>query len=668
MAKEKTFLMFLVLSGLLFSYCADNSNENKRNINIFTDSVYQNIYEYQYNSDAKGLIEFLKTNSVSNPEYLKFAATVFANIQDTAAIPLLSEYIIHGDSSVRKEAAFALGQINDSSVAFFLKNIYSKENDVFVKAEILTAIGKTGTEEENFFLTNLFPGKEEPVLLYGQMRGLSKLAEKGISSYKLLPRQIGILQSDEIADSTKFWASYYLFRAKFELIDFENEVVDILKNENNIYVKEQLIKLLRYNKNSIFKDYLLEQIKHDSVDYRITVNAINSLAVYDYSNLHEFVWAVLENKNVHKAMAAADFFYRKGIPEDSEKYLAKARDTENSKVSNIMYAAALRYSLKQKELSKIIQETYISATDIYTKSALLISLKEYAGNYSFIEKEMFASDVYVIKSAAITALNYIRLSESFELYSKEFEKNGENLEIIFADLYKRAILSGDIAMIATAAEMLINPEFEARSMYENTFFIKQAISNCNMPTDLEAYQQLLKLDKYLNGTEYEADFQQKYYRRLNWDSIKIIHPLQKISIVTNKGNIKIELHVNTNPQSVQTFLSLIKQGYYNKKRVHRVVSDFVIQDGCSRGDGWGSPSFIIRSEFTSQQYFEGSVGLASAGKDTESAQWFVTHTNTPHLNGRYSLFGHVAGGQDVVHNIQIGDSIFEILILDTSGT
>ena len=84
-----------------------------------------------------------------------------------------------------------------------------------------------------------------------------------------------------------------------------------------------------------------------------------------------------------------------------------------------------------------------------------------------------------------------------------------------------------------------------------------------------------------------------------------------------------------------------KEKFYNEKTWHRVVPNFVIQAGCTRGDGYGSLNYTIRSEFSPQSYKTGYVGMASAGKDTESTQFFITHRPTPHLDGRYTIFAKV---------------------------
>jgi cyclophilin family peptidyl-prolyl cis-trans isomerase len=90
----------------------------------------------------------------------------------------------------------------------------------------------------------------------------------------------------------------------------------------------------------------------------------------------------------------------------------------------------------------------------------------------------------------------------------------------------------------------------------------------------------------------------------------------------------------------------------------------VIQGGCPRGDGWGALDWIQRSEFSyTQSYKPGSIGLASAGKDTEGVQFFITHTYTTNLDGKYTLFGQVEEGLDIVNSISIGDKIIDIIRL-----
>jgi cyclophilin family peptidyl-prolyl cis-trans isomerase len=117
------------------------------------------------------------------------------------------------------------------------------------------------------------------------------------------------------------------------------------------------------------------------------------------------------------------------------------------------------------------------------------------------------------------------------------------------------------------------------------------------------------------------------------------------------------------PGSVANFITLALNKYFDDKYFHRVVPNFVVQGGCPRGDGWGSEDYSIRSEFLPHRYKTGSIGMASAGKDTEGTQWFITHSPTPHLEGRYTIFAAVEEGMDIVHKIEVGDRIVSVEII-----
>jgi cyclophilin family peptidyl-prolyl cis-trans isomerase/HEAT repeat protein len=131
-------------------------------------------------------------------------------------------------------------------------------------------------------------------------------------------------------------------------------------------------------------------------------------------------------------------------------------------------------------------------------------------------------------------------------------------------------------------------------------------------------------------------------------------------IVTNRGTIVIALHGNDAPGTVSNFTDLARTGFYNGLTFHRVVPDFVIQGGDPRGDGWGDPGYNIRCEYNPLHYSRGTVGMALSGKDTGGSQFFITQSPQPHLNGRYTIFGQVTEGEDVVDTIEVGDIIQEI--------
>jgi cyclophilin family peptidyl-prolyl cis-trans isomerase/HEAT repeat protein len=133
-------------------------------------------------------------------------------------------------------------------------------------------------------------------------------------------------------------------------------------------------------------------------------------------------------------------------------------------------------------------------------------------------------------------------------------------------------------------------------------------------------------------------------------------------VTTTKGSFTINLLPDDATLNVDNFVQLAKRRYFGGITVHRVVPNFVIQDGDPRGDGNGGPGYQIRCEINEVPYERGAVGMALSGKDTGGSQWFVTHSPQPHLDGGYTVFGNVVAGMDTVDAIVRGDVIRSIVI------
>jgi HEAT repeat protein/cyclophilin family peptidyl-prolyl cis-trans isomerase len=133
---------------------------------------------------------------------------------------------------------------------------------------------------------------------------------------------------------------------------------------------------------------------------------------------------------------------------------------------------------------------------------------------------------------------------------------------------------------------------------------------------------------------------------------------------TSRGTIQFELAVIDAPRTVANFIALARKNYFRGVQLHRVVPDFVVQDGDPRGDGEGGPGYTIRDEINQRTYLRGTVGMALDWADTGGSQFFITHSPQPHLDGRYTVFGQVISGMDVVDRLQQWDTIERIRIWD----
>ncbi len=138
----------------------------------------------------------------------------------------------------------------------------------------------------------------------------------------------------------------------------------------------------------------------------------------------------------------------------------------------------------------------------------------------------------------------------------------------------------------------------------------------------------------------------------------------KAMFETEKGTFTINLMPEDAPLTVDNFIKLAQKNYFNGLEVHRVVPNFVMQDGDPRGDGNGGPGWSIRCELNMLEYERGAVGMALSGKDTGGSQWFVTHSPQPHLDGGYTVFGRVnEADMKVVDAIVRGDKILKVRVI-----
>ncbi len=133
-------------------------------------------------------------------------------------------------------------------------------------------------------------------------------------------------------------------------------------------------------------------------------------------------------------------------------------------------------------------------------------------------------------------------------------------------------------------------------------------------------------------------------------------------IETIRGSFTVRLAGDAAPITVANFVKLAREKYFDGLAIHRVVPNFVLQDGDLTGTGNGGPGYEIRDEISPLEYGRGVVGMALSGPDTGGSQWFVTHSPQPHLNGIYTVFGRVVSGQEVVERIEQGDRIVRVTI------
>jgi len=145
-----------------------------------------------------------------------------------------------------------------------------------------------------------------------------------------------------------------------------------------------------------------------------------------------------------------------------------------------------------------------------------------------------------------------------------------------------------------------------------------------------------------------------------------IDPARKYSatLETSKGSIVCDLFAKDAPKTVNNFVFLAREGFYNGTVFHRVIADFMVQGGDPTGTGRGGPGYKFEDETKGNpnKHKVGSLSMANAGPNTNGSQFFITHVATDWLDGKHTVFGQVASGQDVVNKIQGGDQLKSVTI------
>lgn len=139
------------------------------------------------------------------------------------------------------------------------------------------------------------------------------------------------------------------------------------------------------------------------------------------------------------------------------------------------------------------------------------------------------------------------------------------------------------------------------------------------------------------------------------------------TIETSKGTIVIDLAANYAPKTVNNFVFLANNGFYDGLKFHRVISNFMIQGGDPTGTGAGGPGYKFEDEVRNNplKHETGVLSMANAGPNTNGSQFFITHSPQPHLNGKHTVFGTVREGQDVVNAIRQGDVMTKVTISES---
>lgn len=608
--------------------------------NKFSDATLVKIGEFQDRRQTDSLIHYLLSK---NPTYRIEAAKALASVQDSIASMQLGSMLLEDPiAEARAAAAFALGQTAGlASSNALIPALQDKDGSVL--REVAEALGKTIREYD---LANLKMFKPKDTLAQeGLAWAFYHLGLRAMADSVIAKRAMRFLEPSSSLQ-TRLGAAHFFSRSVKLKIGKDYQLLE------NAAVKDPspLVRMAATNgvrklDSAIAFPILLKTLK-DS-DYRVRINAVRSIASWPSINAQRKAIELVNDKNELVGIAASEAI--KPVVELYDELLASAQKATNVRIKSNLYRAVVLLNVKQAVIEEI-KQLYQRTDNEYDKAHLLNSFVGDTKSYEFVAAEVMHSKSLVIKSTGALVLTSML---QFKLFDSK-------LKPAFANHFQKMIEQGDPGVLGIAAAALGDSANGFKNVISDYSFLQKAKSKLSLPKDIEAIQPLEIAIAYFEGRKIPIPSKSEFNHPINWKEVQAIDKAQLVKIETTKGNILLRLLVEEAPGSVANFVDLVNKKYFDGKFVHRVVPNFVIQAGCNRGDGFGSEDYSIRSEFSLRRYSEGLVGMASAGKDTEGTQWFITHSPTPHLNGHYTIFAVVTKGMDVVHQLQVGDQILTV--------
>jgi cyclophilin family peptidyl-prolyl cis-trans isomerase/HEAT repeat protein len=686
---------------------------------IFIILIFHSKYSFSQilTDDIKAILSLQDTRKISGSGELndflnskdfqtqKAAIIAVMNINDSNLAELTGNILLNSnETELREIAAIALGQIKcDASINILRKALYTeKSNSVLIK--IIDALGKTGNQDDLDSIVNINSENDSinaAIVLSLARFGIRKLnIEWGISKITEL--------SDKEDINTLRNCAYFISRGvpQKHMYCLKDIILKLIKTEDNITKMWAYSAMGKLQDSTVSKD-LIDSFEKEN-DWRIKVNILNALNNFNNKDKIELFLRAATNENESISLSGLINLSKSGIDNnypklnDTNSVLNKIIEDNNytyrQKIEAINCVASILKDKSQNTLFKI----FCKSNDYNIKAACIKGFKYFDNGMVYrTVRDSISTDVQrynkmnpnntgaLIGSEDLAKIYRAFLEMLLELDNKVNKKELNTFRLIYSEFAgSRDNILTDQSITGLLDSLYIPYRNETKQiiLFElNSLTEKDDINMYQLLLyalgELDAKELIPDISKFLNSNKYDIakaaadalkkitgnDFEnqikaEKYRTDFDWQLIENLKQIKSIGLVTTKGEIKIELFPESAPFTVQSFVKLAEKHYFDGTIFHRVVPNFVIQGGDPTGTGYSGPDYSIRTEISELSFETGYVGMASSGKDTEGSQFFITHSPQYHLDGKYTIFGKVIDGMDVVDKIQVGDNIVEIKI------
>ena len=616
------------------------------------------------------------------------AALAVGRIGDRAGVPLLMLLLDDPDTTVRAHAAFALGMLHDSATAEELARRVGALPDVATGAdqlELVTALCKTGGE--------LAARTIEALLVRHPPSGPTADGATGtalLEAWRLGRRAPATRLVDYVRNGSGPWrrnAAYSVSRLRLAagaavLLDAAGDPDDLVRG----YVARGLTASLADSARMARAAFeaVLGRLVADSVA-QVRISALRSLAGFHDSSLAGLAQSRLVDRDPNAAVQALATLGALGgsraVPVLEERVAQGATFA-------VRRAALLALAEAAPQRVAAAGGSWRTGADWRFRAALAEALGAAAGDSARAVLTALAadSDARVVETAlaslgevtpkgdaALRALARSRLADPdpwVRAAATDLLDRAPDPALVpdLVAAYRRAGRDptgdarlaavralADVAALDSASRVRVEREFLAVVPRSGDYLTRRAVADGFGPAVARRYWgDPYPVETGLGTADYQDIAARLFLPALQGGA------LPRVTLETERGSLVLMLYAADAPLTVQNFLRLVARHYFDGSRWHRVVPNFVIQDGDPRGDGNGGPGWAIRDEINPRRYDRGTVGMALSGPDTGGSQFFLTHSPQPHLDGGYTVFGQLVQGDDVLNQIVQGDRIRRI--------
>lgn len=623
---------------------------------------------------SKQFENFAKTLEAPDARIRELSLLALANIQDTSSLEIILPRLNDESDKVRSMAAFAVGVLGNPRGANPLFRRLSVERNAAVVGELLNAIGLCGTKEDLRKLviqSDHYRKEWNPHVAQAVYRFANRKI-KDISAAKLV---VTLLDDQKSILN----AAYALMRMNDTSIIKMNltRVRRLLSNASPV-IRMWGATMLGTQRDAGTINALIVRAKRDK-DWRVRVNAIRSLRSKPAGKKTLLELAADKNEHValeaiqsHESIASTDTKWTDSATVmafiGGQRYHPSVQDEAKKIIAKRMGERALPYIAAWSSASPFVSARRIKALG-ETRSAKAVPI---------IKEALQQSPHSLVTIACLEA--YQQIAQRLELQEQkeflktavlQFGKNDAGISYTAAIAFQDTSFHREIRKIfqtALVSEYLsLNAAEDLEPMVELLNLFAEFADSSSLPAVAAGLREnddvirkaAARAYKSITGESPEITdgLQQKVQPISTLQDLKLLDQYSGARIQTSKGMITVTFQKEAAPFTVVNFIQLAQKKFYDGLSFHRVVSNFVIQGGDPLGNGSGGPKYAIRTEIhPSVKYSTGAVGMASAGKDTEGSQWFITHCPTPHLDYRYTIFG-TTKDLAVVNSIMVGDII-----------